>query len=110
MERLVQCLVEKGQYESAIGYARRWLELDPLQESAHCQLMKLYSWSGVRSSALRQYQECVRILREQVDASPLAATTELYEAIKEGSPSKLVWTILSDQRGEPYPSAESGNV
>ena len=88
LERLVQCQVDRGEFEPAIGNARRWLELDPLHELAHCQLMKLYAWSGGRSAALRQYQECARILREQVDASPLETTIGLYEAIKEGHAPK----------------------
>ena len=84
LERLVQCLSLKGEYRSAVSHAQRWLALDPLHEPAHCQLIKLYAWAEERSRALGQYEECVKTLREQVDAAPLETTTELYQAIKEG--------------------------
>jgi non-specific serine/threonine protein kinase len=45
--------------------------------------MELYVWSGRRSDALRQYEECVRVLKEDIGTSPQEKTTELYEAIKE---------------------------
>jgi predicted ATPase/DNA-binding SARP family transcriptional activator len=67
---------------SAIPYARRWLALDPLQEAAHQQLMQLYAWTGQQAAALRQYQECVRVLDEELGIPPSAETTKLYEAIK----------------------------
>jgi len=45
--------------------------------------MQLFNWTGDRSSALRQYRDCVRILGEELDVSPLDETRELYEAILE---------------------------
>jgi predicted ATPase/DNA-binding SARP family transcriptional activator/class 3 adenylate cyclase len=69
-------------FEQAIAYARRWLALDPLHETAHRHLMVLYAQAGQRSAALRQYQECVKVLKEELGASPSAETTELYEAIR----------------------------
>ena len=35
LQRLVERLVARGEYAQAIPHARRWLELDPLHESAH---------------------------------------------------------------------------
>ena len=70
------------EYERGIEYARRWLALDPLHEPAHRQLMQLYSRSGQQSAAIRQYQECVRILQEELGVEPEKETIELYEAIK----------------------------
>jgi DNA-binding SARP family transcriptional activator/class 3 adenylate cyclase len=84
LERLVRCHVAQGAFEPAIRHARRWLALDRLDESAHCQLMLLYAWSGQRPAALRQYQECVRILQSQLGAAPQASTTELHKAIAAG--------------------------
>jgi predicted ATPase/DNA-binding SARP family transcriptional activator/Tfp pilus assembly protein PilF len=66
----------------AVGYARRWLTLDPLNEAAHRRLMQLYGWSGQRAAALRQYHECVQTLNEELSVPPSAETTALYEAIK----------------------------
>ena len=107
LERLVRCHTVRGEFELAIGCGRRWLELDPLHESAHCRLMELYSWNGQRSAALRQYQACVRILREQVDASPLEATTRLYEAVKAGRVPK---SPVAPDLEQPEDGRENGGL
>ncbi|MGH2524005.1 MAG: AAA family ATPase, partial [Anaerolineales bacterium] len=83
LERLVRGHSERGEFETAIGHARRWLSLDPLHEPAHRHLMQLYVHAGQRAAALRQYRECVRILEEELGVPPLEETTALYEAIKE---------------------------
>src|SRR4029079_13758913 len=35
LQRLVDGLVARGEYAQAVPHARRWLDLDPLQEAAH---------------------------------------------------------------------------
>ncbi len=84
LERLVLWHSAQREFESAVGYARRWLALDPLDEQVHRQLMLLYAWTGNRSGALRQYEECVRVLEDQLDVPPEEATAELSKAIEEG--------------------------
>jgi len=54
LERLVYSHSSQQQFEPAIAYARRWLDLDPLQEIAHRQLMQLYISTGQRAAASRQ--------------------------------------------------------
>jgi predicted ATPase len=83
LERLVDCHALLGQFDLAIGYARRWLALDPLHELAHRQLMQLYAWAGQRGAALHQYRECVRVLDQELGVPPLEETARLYAAIKE---------------------------
>ncbi|NOZ30099.1 MAG: protein kinase, partial [Chloroflexi bacterium] len=84
LEMLVRGHSARGECEPAITYARRWLSLDPLRESAHRALMQLYAWSGDRATALRQYQECVRVLREDLGVEPSPETVALYERIRAG--------------------------
>jgi len=81
LETLTFCLSTRGEFKEAIAYARRWLSLDPLREDAHRQLMLLYGWAGERNSALRQYQECVRILNRELGVEPLEETEKLYQDI-----------------------------
>ena len=83
LERLARCHIARGELESAMPHARRRLALDPLDETAHRQLMQLYSWSGQRAAALRQYRGCVRILDQELGVPPLEETTQLYQAIRE---------------------------
>lgn len=83
LEKLVRYHSAQKAYAPAIAYARRWLALDSLHEPAHRQLMQLYAWSNQRAAALRQYQECVRVLEKELGVAPLAETTRLYEEIKD---------------------------
>jgi hypothetical protein len=55
-----------------------------LEEQVHCELMQLYAWLGRRSAALRQYEECERVLQDQLGISPQEATAQLCRAIEEG--------------------------
>ncbi|MBI3243238.1 MAG: AAA family ATPase [Chloroflexi bacterium] len=87
LERLVKCHSTAGEVDAAIAHARRWLSLDPMHEPAHRWLMSLYDCAGQRAAALRQYQECARILDEELGVPPLEETTRLYEAIKENRPT-----------------------
>jgi len=82
LERLVRCHSLEGEYEPAIAYARRWLALDPLHEPTHRHLMQLYAQAGQRAAALRQYQECARILEAELGLLPSEETTSLYEQIR----------------------------
>jgi predicted ATPase len=45
--------------------------------------MLLYALDGQRAAALRQYQECVRQLEQELGVAPLPETTALYRAIQE---------------------------
>jgi oligopeptide transport system substrate-binding protein len=83
LERLVWGHSAQGKFEEAIPHARRWLGVDPLHEPAHRHLMQLYAWSGQRAAALRQYDECVRILQAELGLPPEEQTRDLHRAIRE---------------------------
>lgn len=85
-EQLVSGLGNCGRLDEAIGYARRWLALDPLIEEPHRQLMMLYARTDGRNAALRQYRECVRILDQELGVAPLEETTRLYQTILNREP------------------------
>jgi len=104
LDRLVQCHIAQGAFEPATRYARQWLALDRLNEAAHRQLMHLYAWAGQRSIALRQFEECARILQSQLGTSPQQATIELHDMIVDGRiPQPSV-----DGRAPPLPATREG--
>src|SRR2546430_534927 len=82
-----------GALAPAVQSALRLLALDPLQEAVHRALMRLYLQLGRRDTALRQYQECVEILRRELAVEPESETKELYQEIlrhrrvREATPS-----------------------
>jgi predicted ATPase/DNA-binding SARP family transcriptional activator len=97
LERLARGHSDRGEFEPAIAYARRWLALDPLHEPAHRCLMRLYAWSGQRAAALRQYAECERVLKEELGVPPEEETAQVYQAIKEHREG-----IAADSQPERY--------
>jgi DNA-binding SARP family transcriptional activator/predicted ATPase len=84
LRRLVELLVARGDFEQALPRAQRWLELDPLHEPAHRELIRLYAWSGDRAAALEQYRTCVRTLSRELGVAPVEETATLYEQLNEG--------------------------
>ncbi|MDQ4078732.1 MAG: hypothetical protein M3220_21130, partial [Chloroflexota bacterium] len=82
LEELVRGCTEQGNYEAGLDYASRWLALDPFHEPAHRHLMCLYAWLGHYAAAIRQYEECARLLDEELGVPPEEETTELYESIR----------------------------
>lgn len=72
-----------GQTEKAVPYARRLITLDPLNESAHRRLMKVYLQAGQHSAALKQYQVCEEILRKELNLDPQPETYALYKQIRK---------------------------
>src|SRR6266545_3689711 len=101
LEQLVQAYRSQQAWEKAIAYARKWVALDRLHEPAHRMLMQLYAWAGQHAAALRQYQECARILDAELAAAPEDETTALYEAIRT---RQLAPLQVSDR--QPSPSSE----
>jgi TolB-like protein len=72
-----------GDTERAIATARRLLALDPLRETTHRALMRLYVGKGERTLALKQYQACSDVLAAELGLDPEAETRELSEAIRQ---------------------------
>ena len=75
---------QRGQLGAAIADAQHLLAVDPLQENIHRQLMSLYAQDNQRPAALAQYEQCVRILDEELGVEPDEETSLLYEQIVSG--------------------------
>src|SRR5262245_48825969 len=79
-----------GPAEAVLQTALRLLAVDPLQESVHRTLMRLYAELGRRGAALRQYQLCVSVLQRELRVEPEAATRQLYQEILRHGPSERI--------------------
>jgi TolB-like protein/DNA-binding SARP family transcriptional activator/Tfp pilus assembly protein PilF len=75
----------RGDAAMALAAAKRWLVLDPCAEPAHRRLMQLHVAAGRRGEAVRQYQECERLLREDLGVEPSAETRALIRDIRAQS-------------------------
>ena len=100
LDQLTQQRLAASDYAEAITYARRQLTLEPWREEAHRQLMMALALNGDRSTALAQYENCRRVLADELGVAPAAETTTLYEQIRVG---KLQRTVATSN--PPLPSA-----
>ncbi len=81
--QLVEQLTRSGSLDEAIAIAQQSLRIDPLQESMHRTLMRLYLQSGDLLNALQQYDSCAKVLRRELDLEPDAETRALQHEIVE---------------------------
>ena len=63
---------------------RRWIELEPWDETAHRHLMRLLVRQGQRAAALAQHEACRRLLAAELGVEPQPETTRLAAAIQAG--------------------------
>ncbi|OBB09183.1 hypothetical protein A5731_09835 [Mycolicibacterium conceptionense] len=82
LARLADAHFELANYEQALAYAARLLEVDPCREDAHRMTMRACVRMGARSQALRQYSVCRRLLADEFDAVPEPATEQLFAVIR----------------------------
>jgi TolB-like protein/predicted Zn-dependent protease len=83
LSRLMELQRADGEAEAALATARRLVALDPLQESAHRAIMRLHAALGERTLALKQYQACRDLLRDELGVEPDRETERLHEEIKQ---------------------------
>ena len=86
LHRLATLFEEQKEYAAAIPCAERLVALDSLSESHHQLLIRLHAANHDRSSALRAYHQCMRVLRREMGVEPGPATLELFERILKAEP------------------------
>ena len=82
LHNLAETYEERCEYDLALPYAWKQVEIEPWLEEAHQQLMRLLALNGQRSTALAQFDVCRKTLRKELDVEPSLATKELLEAIR----------------------------
>ena len=80
LDRLIDIAMAKGDYEAALVRARRLAQEDEFDEEAHRRVMRIAVLLGRHNEAIRQFEECRRILAEEMGSNPSPETLELYEA------------------------------
>lgn len=92
LQRLAAIFEEQNEYAVATRCAERLVTMDPLCEPHHQLLIRLHAANRDRSSALRAYHRCMRILRRELGVKPDPATQELFSRIlrgEAGSPAEM---------------------
>ena len=85
LDTLTQIYLTEQAYQQAEATARQQLAIDNLRENAYRQLMQILALTGRRSEAVALYDECRRLLSDELGMAPAAKTTALSEQIKGGS-------------------------
>jgi len=81
--QLIDHQTRRSALDEAIATAQRALRIDPLQESMHRTLMRLYQQSGDLVNALQQYDACARTLKRELGVDPDAETRALQQQISQ---------------------------
>lgn len=97
LQVLQESLRRTGALEEALAYARRWVALDRLNETAQAAVITLLAESGQRSAALRQYEDLAALLRDELDAEPQPQTKALVEQVRRGA-------LAPPEPAQPLPS------
>ena len=72
---------EQKQWDEAIDWYRRAIEVDSLSEEFYRYLMLCYQKQGMSTEALRIYDSCRSALANNIGAVPSSKTEEIYKAI-----------------------------
>lgn len=83
-DMLVDYQEARQEYEAAIAYATLALRYDSARERTHRSLMRLLAKTGDRAGALRQYERCVEVLRDEIGVEPEPETLMLQQLIRTG--------------------------
>lgn len=70
-----------GESEIALKLAREAITIEPFREIGYQNLMRLLRDQGDRAEALRVYERCRRLLRDELGVSPSPETEALYMAL-----------------------------
>jgi DNA-binding SARP family transcriptional activator len=85
LDKLVAYDMERGDYETAEGLARRQLAIDDLYDRGHRRLMEILVQQGRRSQALSHYDTYRRLLEEELGVEPDEASQQFIEGVKSDS-------------------------
>jgi TolB-like protein/Tfp pilus assembly protein PilF len=98
LAKLAQLYETRGEYERSIERLKEIVALDPAEEEAHRQLMRLYALTGRKRQSLRQFQICCEVLRKELEAKPERATIELHDQITSGQFHPILPSVMPHDR------------
>jgi DNA-binding SARP family transcriptional activator/tetratricopeptide (TPR) repeat protein len=88
-----------GRWSVALAAARRRVELAPLEEAGHRDLIRLHARHGDRAAAVSAYHRCATLLDQELGIEPDAETqqllTDLVDAVPSRSPAAAETVVAS---------------
>jgi DNA-binding SARP family transcriptional activator/streptogramin lyase len=83
---LAESYLRSGKAEAAVRWAEQAVEVELFRESGYRQLMAAHVAAGNRAEALRVYEQCRRLLADELGAYPSPETEAIYRQLL-GDPS-----------------------
>jgi len=77
LEAMSARLDAAGRHGEAVAAGLAAVRAEPLRESAHLALVKAHLAAGNRGAALRQYEQCRRVLHEELGLEPAQSLSDL---------------------------------
>lgn len=77
-----------GNYATALHFATRLTEIDPLNEEAHRLKMTLHLRNRERNAALQQFAVCQTRLADELAVEPTKTTVALFERLQSADPHR----------------------
>jgi predicted ATPase/DNA-binding SARP family transcriptional activator len=105
--QLIRALAQDGELPRALDQAQRAVTIDPLRESLHADLMRLYVAAGQVSRALQQYEALERLLKQELGAKPEAATRDLVSEIRSHQQQAQRQPGPYEEQDSPLPVPET---
>lgn len=96
--RALSLLFAECDFDRAIEYGKRAVAGDPLCESAHEELIRLYARAGRPEEARRQYRELEKMLKEQLLTEPSREITAFIRGIPAVGPTRPIPRLLAGLR------------
>lgn len=90
--RLVALYLEKNQYEKAILILEEMLYINPFKEDVYLKLMEIYMKTNDRQAAIKQYERCEYVLRQELNIPPGEDLKNLHK--------KLLCTYKENNKNE----------
>ncbi len=82
LTRLIGMYRGVSDHKRALLFASELVELDPLREESHQEVMRLYGILGNTSAVERQFEQCRQAIHEELGLPPSDETVALLEAIR----------------------------
>ena len=105
LDKLMVYCETHNRLEEGLIYGYRVLRIDLARECTHRRMMTLYYRIGDRTGALRQFQQCESILRQELNVPPSQKTIALHHEICADTGNRQ--TELENTISEPNVNAKT---
>ena len=85
LEAMAHHLADEGRWAEGIAAAQAAIRGEPLRETSHAALMRVFLAEGNRSEALDQYERYCALLHGQLDLDPTPQITDLVRNLHRRS-------------------------